>query len=83
MEGAKNLLSVGGILYLYGPFKQDGKHTSMSNAEFDTSLRYQNPEWGVRDLEDVITVAAAQNLVLQQIKPMPANNLSVIFKRLD
>ena len=43
----------------------------------------QNPEWGVRDLEDVITVAAAQNLVLQQIKPMPANNLSVIFKRLD
>jgi hypothetical protein len=46
-------------------------------------LRYQNPEWGVRDLEDVITVAAAQNLVLQQIKPMPANNLSVIFKRLD
>jgi len=82
MKGAKNLLSVGGILYLYGPFKQDGKHTSMSNAEFDASLRYQNSDWGVRDLEDVITVAAAQNLVLQQIQPMPANNLSVIFKML-
>ena len=83
MEGAKNLLSVGGILYLYGPFKQDGKHTSISNAEFDTSLRYQNSEWGVRDIEDVITVAAAQNLVLQQVQSMPANNLSVIFKMLD
>ena len=84
MEGAKNLLSsVGGILYLYDPYKQDGKHTSVSNAEFDASLRYQNSEWGVRDLEAVITVAAAQKLVLQKIQPMPANNLSVIFKMLD
>lgn len=83
VEGAKNLLSVGGILYLYGPFKQEGKHTSMSNAEFDASLRFQNPQWGVRDLEDVITIAAQQNLVLQQIQPMPANNLSVIFQMLD
>lgn len=83
MEGAKNLLSVGGILYLYGPFKQNGKHTSESNTDFDASLRHQNPEWGVRDLEDVITVAADQNLVLQKIQPMPANNLSVIFKMLD
>ena len=83
MTGAKELLSVNGILYLYGPFKQNGKHTSMSNTEFDTSLRYQNSEWGVRDIEDVITVAAAQNLVLQQIQSMPANNLSVIFEMLD
>ena len=79
----KTFCQWGGILYLYGPYKQDGKHTSVSNAEFDASLRYQNSEWGVRDLEDVITVAAAQNLVLQQIQPMPANNLSVIFKMLD
>ena len=83
MKDAKNLLSVDGVLYLYGPFKQNDKHTSLRNADFDTSLRYQNPEWGVRDLEDVITVAASQNLVLQQIEPMPTNNLSVIFKMLD
>ena len=80
MEGAKNLLSVDGVLYLYGPFKQNGEHISHSNAEFDASLRYQNPEWGVRDLEDVIAVAADQNLILKEIKPMPANNLSVIFE---
>ena len=82
MEGAKNLLSVDGVLYLYGPFKQNGEHISHSNAEFDASLRYQNPEWGVRDLEDVIAVAADQNLILKEIKPMPANNLSVIFEML-
>jgi hypothetical protein len=82
IEGAKNLLPEGGILYLYGPFKQNGKHTSISNAEFDASLRYQNSDWGLRDLEDVITTAAEQNLVLQKIQPMPANNLSVVFKLL-
>lgn len=80
MSGAKKLLPVKGILYLYGPFKQDGKHISESNAEFDASLRYQNPEWGVRDLEDIIAIAADQNLSLKEIKPMPANNLSVIFE---
>jgi len=42
-------------------------------------LRYQNPEWRVRDLEDVVAIAADQNLSLKEIKPMPANNLSVIF----
>lgn len=83
MVGAKGLLPVGGILYLYGAFKQNGQQISSSNAEFDLSLRYQNPEWGVRDLEDVITVATAQNLVLQKVKAMPANNLSVIFERVD
>ena len=80
MTGAKKLLPAKGILYLYGPFKQNGKHTSESNAEFDANLRYQNPEWGVRDLEEVIAIAADQNLVLKAIKPMPANNLSVIFQ---
>ncbi len=78
MTGAKKLLPDKGILYLYGPFKQNGKHTSESNAEFDASLRYQNPEWGVRDLEEVIAVAAS--LTLKEIKPMPANNLSIIFE---
>ena len=79
MTGAKKLLPAKGILYLYGLFKQKGKHTSASNTEFDANLRYQNPEWGVRDLEEVIAIASAQNLVLKEIKPMPANNLSVIF----
>lgn len=79
MAGAKNLLPVGGILYLYGAFKQNGQHTSPSNAEFDASLRSQNPEWGLRDLEAVITVAANQNLALLKVQSMPANNLSVFF----
>jgi Protein of unknown function (DUF938) len=78
--GAKRILSIGGILYLYGPFKQGGVHTAPSNAAFDESLRSQNPEWGVRDLEAITAVAQSHNLELQKVFPMPANNLSVVFK---
>ena len=81
MEGAKEILSPGGVLYLYGPYKRNGEHTAPSNAQFDRSLRDRNPSWGVRDLETVVEVAAAQNLRLQQVIDMPANNLSVIFSR--
>ncbi len=80
MAGAKRILPVGGILYLYGPYKRNGKHTAPSNQAFDQSLRSQNPEWGVRNLEDVVSVAQENSLVLQEIVPMPANNLSVVFK---
>ena len=80
MRGA-GLLPPGGVLYLYGPYKRNGEHTAPSNADFDRSLRARNPEWGVRDLEAVVEAAAAQNLKLQQVIEMPANNLSVIFSR--
>jgi Protein of unknown function (DUF938) len=78
--GARRILTIGGILYLYGPFKQGGVHTAPSNATFDQSLRSRNSEWGVRDLEEIITVAASHQLELQQVYPMPANNLSVVFR---
>ena len=78
--GANRILPVGGILYLYGPFTQAGVHTAPSNAAFDQSLRSQNPEWGVRDLAEVTAVARSHNLELQQVYPMPANNLSIVFK---
>ncbi|MBD1804357.1 DUF938 domain-containing protein [Microcoleus sp. FACHB-SPT15] len=80
LAGARRILSPNGILYLYGPFKQGGKHTARSNANFDESLRAQNPEWGVRDLDEVVAVAQAQNLSLVETYAMPANNLSVIFQ---
>ncbi|MDJ0846463.1 DUF938 domain-containing protein [Crocosphaera sp.] len=81
MEGAKRILPSGGILYLYGPYKQEGKHTAPSNKSFDQSLRSQNPEWGVRNLEDVVKVAEDKGFILQEKIEMPANNLSVIFKK--
>ncbi|MEA5515706.1 class I SAM-dependent methyltransferase [Nodularia sp. UHCC 0506] len=81
MAGAGRILPPGGILYLYGPFKQKGEHTAPSNAAFDQSLTERNPEWGVRNLEDVIAAASNQNLTFKEIYQMPANNLSVVFQR--
>lgn len=81
LAGAKRILPGDGILYLYGPYKQGGQHTAPSNAAFDESLRQQNPEWGVRDLETVITAATEQGFSLVKTVAMPANNLSVIFQK--
>lgn len=81
MKGAEALLPQGGILYLYGPFKQQGVHTSESNVSFDQSLQQQNPAWGVRNLEDVVSLGKVHQLELQDVIAMPANNLSVVFRR--
>ena len=81
MAGAGRILPQDGILYLYGPYKREGKHTSASNEAFDSSLRDRDPQWGVRQLEDVIAVAQRANLALQEVTAMPANNLSVIFSK--
>jgi SAM-dependent methyltransferase len=81
LAGAGRVLRADGRLYLYGPFKRDGKHTAVSNAEFDTSLRQGNPEWGVRDVGDLERLAADAGLGLVEITEMPANNLILAFER--
>ncbi|OLP20497.1 SAM-dependent methyltransferase [Leptolyngbya sp. 'hensonii'] len=81
MAGADRILPAGGVLYLYGPFQRHGQHTAPSNAAFDESLQSQNPAWGVRHLEEVAAAAAARNLELEEVVEMPANNLSVVFRR--
>jgi hypothetical protein len=68
------------VLYLYGPFKEDGRHTAPSNADFDASLRARDPAWGVRDLADVANLARAHGLDLVERISMPANNLSLVFR---
>ena len=79
--GAGRYLRADGKLFLYGPFKRDGKHTALSNAVFDTSLREQDPAWGVRDVAEVETLAHRAGLVLAQTVEMPANNLILAFER--
>jgi SAM-dependent methyltransferase len=79
--GASQYLRPDGRLFVYGPFKRGGQHTAVGNAVFDTSLRAANPEWGVRDLEDLERLAEAAGLALVQIAEMPANNLILVFAR--
>ena len=80
-EGAKTLLPPQHVLLLYGPYRRYGRHTSESNAQFDSDLRAHDPEWGLRDLEAVSDVAGRAGFVLAEIVDMPANNFSLVFKR--
>jgi hypothetical protein len=81
MAGARRILAAGNVLYLYGPFKENGRHTAPSNAAFDASLRRRDPEWGVRDVGEVSDLARQHGLVLIERIAMPANNLSLVFRR--
>ncbi|MCA3427454.1 MAG: DUF938 domain-containing protein [Roseomonas sp.] len=83
LQGAARILPPGAMLFLYGPFKQGGHHTAPSNMEFDESLRAQDSRWGVRDLEAVAHRASAAGFAAPIVEIMPANNLSVIFRRLS
>ena len=79
--GAARYLRADGRLFLYGPFKRDGKHTALSNAAFDTSLRDNNPDWGVRDIAHVSALAESVDMNLVEIAEMPANNHVLTFAR--
>ena len=81
MAGAARVLPRDGLLYLYGPYFEADPPTAPSNLAFDQSLRSRNPAWGIRRLEDVIALAAERGLVLAERIMMPANNLSLIFRR--
>jgi hypothetical protein len=81
LRGAAHILPAGGLLYMYGPFRRGGRHTAPSNARFDEELRAQNRAWGVRDLGAVVALASGAGFSAPLIEEMPANNLSVIFRR--
>ena len=81
LRGAAAVLSANGPLYLYGPFMRGGRHTAPSNDSFDRSLRRQDPSWGVRDLDAVAKAAEFHGFMLDDAIEMPANNLSVVFRK--
>ncbi len=81
IAGAARVLPAGGLLYLYGPYKIGGHYSAPTNLAFDEQLRARNHAWGIRDLDDVTALAERHGFALAETVPMPANNLSVIFRR--
>ncbi|WP_315837130.1 DUF938 domain-containing protein [Bradyrhizobium prioriisuperbiae] len=82
IRAAATILPTGGPLYLYGPYRRSDVPTAPSNEAFDQSLRSRNPAWGLRVLEDVAALAAINGFSPPEVVAMPANNLSVIFRKL-
>ena len=81
MRGAGRLLAEGAPLYLYGAYRRAGVPTAPSNEAFDESLRARNPEWGLRDVDEVVAEAERHGVALDRMVEMPANNLSLVFRR--
>jgi hypothetical protein len=79
--GAARLLETGAPLYLYGPYRRGDQPTAPSNLAFDADLRARDPAWGLRALETVSAAADAAGFTRAAIVAMPANNLSLIFRR--
>ena len=77
------LLSEGNYLILYGPFKICNKHTSQSNSLFDDSLRMQDELWGIRNLEEVSLEGEKNGFFQEDIICMPANNFSILYRKVS
>jgi hypothetical protein len=82
MRNAARILPSGAPLYLYGAYRREGVVTTESNEAFDIDLKARNPQWGLRHLDDVAALAHAAGFSGPEVTPMPANNLSVVFRRM-
>ncbi len=80
-DGASKLLASGAPLITYGPYRRHGEHTSPSNAAFDESLRSRNAQWGVRDIDELLELGVRTGFALEEEVGMPANNMSLIWRR--
>jgi len=81
VAGAERLLAPGAPLILYGPWLTDDVPTAPSNLDFDADLRRRDPQWGLRRVGDFAAEAAKRGLTLVETRPMPANNMMLLFRR--
>lgn len=80
-QSASGLLKSGAHLICYGPFGKDGQITPQSNVNFDENLKRDNPEWGLRMIEDLSKQADGFGINLDDIYEMPANNFALVFTK--
>ena len=82
IDGAARLLEKSAPLILYGPWLKSDVPTAPSNMAFDADLRRRDPEWGLRKVEEFSQAANERGLELEQVRPMPANNMMLLFRRI-
>lgn len=80
-EGVSSRLIANARFCLYGPFNINQQFTAPSNQQFDTRLRSEDPEMGIRDLESLVSLANKNQMQLEYQLAMPANNFILVFKK--
>ena len=79
--GLDGVMAKDAVLAVYGPFNYGGKFTSDSNAQFDVWLKQRSSASGIRDFEAVNALAESIGLKLIADHAMPANNRTLVWKR--
>ena len=82
-RGASELLPSGSPMVTYGPYRLQGEHTAPSNAAFDESPRSRNAHWGIRDIDELVELGGRTGFALDERIAMPANNMSLVWRRGD
>ncbi|CAD5235558.1 unnamed protein product [Bursaphelenchus xylophilus] len=80
-RSAEGLLKTGGRLFVYDAFGREGRITPESNVRFNESLKRENPEWGLRFIEDLSDLALRHSLILTDVFEMPAHNHTLVFQK--
>lgn len=81
-HGLAAILPEGAPFCLYGPFNYGGSFTSDSNRAFDQHLRSRAAHMGIRDIEDLLDLAALSGFTLAADNAMPANNRLLVWRRI-
>lgn len=76
-----HLLQPQGLAFFYGPFNYNGQYTSDSNARFDAWLKTQAAHQGIRDVADITALAEQAGLSAVADHAMPANNRTLVWRR--
>ena len=69
------------VLIIYGPFNEQGRYSSESNAAFDQWLKARGAHMAIRDAEAVDALAGATGFRLLADIAMPANNRCRVWRR--
>lgn len=80
---AARVLTPGGMLVTYGPYRFGDDFGSQGNIDFDASLRGRNPSWGIREVGELDAAAQSCGLARGDTIAMPANNHVLVFRRVD
>jgi SAM-dependent methyltransferase len=80
-DQAGKLLRADGVIITYGPYRRGSDFMSDGNLQFDSALRRRDPQLGLRDIGDVVAQAAVSGWQLAAEISMPANNLTLVWRR--